>query len=116
MKRIPFLLFGLFFLRSASIAQSTDSIRLAVEKSANIFMLSKAAVGSSLGIYINGHAYTYNFGSVSKDSMQLPSAHTIYGIASITKTFTGLLLAKAAEENKMNRDDDIRKYLVGDYP
>src|SRR6185295_11152372 len=47
---------------------------------------------------------------------KLPSANTIYAIASISKTFTGILLAKAAMEKKLNLNDDIRKYLSGSYP
>jgi len=106
---------GFCLIGQATIAQSPDSIKVLVEKEAKIFMASKAAVGVSLGIYRDGHIYTFNYGSVSKDTLQLPTVHTLYGIASITKTFTGLLLAKAVEENKVKLDDDIRKYLDGNY-
>ncbi|HSC38469.1 MAG TPA: serine hydrolase domain-containing protein, partial [Chitinophagaceae bacterium] len=37
-------------------------------------------------------------------------------IGSITKTFTGLLVAHAIMEGKMKITDDIRKYLPGNYP
>jgi len=116
MKRIAVFLICVCLMRQAGIAQTRDSINVLVEKDAKTFMGSKAAVGASIGIYLDGHIYTYNYGSVSKDASQLPSIHTLYGIASITKTFTGLLLAKAVEENKVKLDDDIRKYLEGDYP
>ena len=107
---------GLCLLGKAGIAQSKDSVGVVVEKAAKVFMTSKAAVGVSLGVYLDGRIYTYNYGSVSKDAQQLPTAQTLYGIASLTKTFNGLLLAKAVEENKVKLDDDIRKYLDGDYP
>jgi len=116
MKKIIICLVGLCSLRQAGLAQSADSINVVVEKEAKIFMRSKAAVGVSIGIYLDGHFYTFNYGSTSKDEQQLPKAHTLYGIGSITKTFNGLLLAKAVEENKVTLDDDIRKYLDGDYP
>lgn len=116
MKKIIICVLGLCLLGKAGIAQSKDSVGVVVEKAAKVFMTSKAAVGVSMGIYLDGHIYTYNYGSVSKDAQQLPTTHTLYGIASITKTFTGLLLAKAASENKVKLDDDIRKYLDGDYP
>ncbi len=45
-----------------------------------------------------------------------PTANTLYEIGSITKTFTGTLLAQAVVEGKVNIDDDIRKYLSGSYP
>lgn len=102
-------------LNFTGIAQSRDSINEIVEESAEIFMKSKAAVGTSVGILLNGNIYTYNYGSVSKDVNQLPTSHTIYGIASLSKTFTGLLLAIAVQEKKVKLDDDIRKYLDGEY-
>ncbi len=41
---------------------------------------------------------------------------SIYEIGSITKTFTGLLVAHAIGEGKMKLDEDIRKYLPGNFP
>ena len=41
---------------------------------------------------------------------------TFYEIASITKTFTGTLLAYAINEDKVNIDDDIREYLTDSFP
>ncbi len=46
----------------------------------------------------------------------LPTDNTVYGIASLTKTFTGVLLAQAVLDGKLRLTDDIRDYLVGDYP
>jgi CubicO group peptidase (beta-lactamase class C family) len=37
--------------------------------------------------------------------------HTIYEIGSISKTFTGILLAKMVEEGKVSLDDPVQKYL-----
>ncbi|SDH21463.1 Beta-lactamase [Mucilaginibacter gossypii] len=34
----------------------------------------------------------------------------------MTKSFTGILLAQAVIDKKIALDDDIRKYLKGDYP
>ncbi len=41
---------------------------------------------------------------------------TLYEIASLTKTFTGTLLAKAIVDKKLELDDDIRNYLPESYP
>jgi D-alanyl-D-alanine-carboxypeptidase/D-alanyl-D-alanine-endopeptidase len=60
--------------------------------------------------------YMYNFGEQHKGQHDLPTAQTLYEIASITKTFTGTLLAKAVLEHRIKLEDDIRKYLGGDYP
>ncbi len=41
---------------------------------------------------------------------------TLFEIGSITKTLFSLLLAHAILENRVKPDDDIRKYLHGDFP
>ncbi|PZR24110.1 MAG: hypothetical protein DI539_01465 [Flavobacterium psychrophilum] len=44
-----------------------------------------------------------------------PDDKTLYEIGSVTKTFTGLLMAKAVTEGKIALNDDVRKYLDGKY-
>jgi CubicO group peptidase (beta-lactamase class C family) len=74
------------------------------------------AVGLSIGVLKDGAIYTFNFGTVEKGRVRSPNADTLYPIASITKTFTGTLLALAALEKRVNLDDDVRKYLTEEYP
>jgi CubicO group peptidase (beta-lactamase class C family) len=87
-----------------------------VQKSAQKFMSDKHSVGLSVGVFKDNKVYTYNFGEVEKGSGERPTEHSIYEIASITKTFTGVLLAQAVIEKKVRLEDDIRTYLVGSYP
>lgn len=87
-----------------------------VNESANKFMSDRHSVGLSVGIIKDGRSRTYNFGEVEKGTKKRPSQHTIYELASITKTFTGALLAQAVVEGKVKLDDDVRKYLDGSYP
>ncbi|WP_333624378.1 serine hydrolase domain-containing protein [Sphingobacterium siyangense] len=47
---------------------------------------------------------------------KLPKANNYYNIGSVAKTFVAALLAQAVIEKKINLDDDIRKYLPGNYP
>lgn len=51
-----------------------------------------------------------------KASGAAPTAHTVYEVGSLTKTFTGLLLAAAAVEGRVRLRDDVRRYLPGRYP
>ena len=71
----------------------------------------KNIFGLSIGIYKNGKEFYYNYGSLEKDKHVLPTSATVYEIGSITKTFTGILLAQAFLDKKIKLDDDIRKYL-----
>jgi CubicO group peptidase (beta-lactamase class C family) len=87
-----------------------------VNESANKFMSDQHSVGLSVGIIKDGRSWTYNFGEVEKGTKILPDRHTIYELASITKTFTGVLLAQAVVEGRVKLDDDVRRYLDGSYP
>jgi serine-type D-Ala-D-Ala carboxypeptidase/endopeptidase len=91
------------------------SIDEVVQKSAQKFMSDKHSVGLSIGVFKDNKVYTYNFGEIEKGNGERPTEHSIYEIASITKTFTGVLLAQAVVEKKVRLEDDIRKYLVGSY-
>jgi CubicO group peptidase (beta-lactamase class C family) len=51
-----------------------------------------------------------------KDKNTPVTRKTVFEIGSITKTFAGLILAKAVEDNKVHLDDDIRIYLKESYP
>ncbi|WP_420148160.1 serine hydrolase domain-containing protein [Spirosoma sp.] len=100
---------------------STDNplqkpVDFVVEQAAQQFMAAPQTVGLSIGIFKDGQTYVYNYGTVEKDSQQLPTGQTIYPIASISKTFTGALLAQAVLEKKVKLGDDIRQYLPGDFP
>lgn len=95
-------------------ADSTDYF---VERAAEAFFKkTPQAVGLSIGVILQDSIRTFHFGSISPESVESPSDQTIYGIASVTKTVTGVLLAKAALDGRVGLHDDIRGYLDGDYP
>jgi len=97
--------------------QPSEDVASIVSRSADKFLKSAPqSVGLSIGVLKDGKAYTYNYGTIEKGKKNPTSANTLYQIASITKTFTGTLLAQAVIEKKVKFDDDVRKYLNGDYP
>lgn len=87
-----------------------------VDRSAKRFMARPEHVGLSIGILWRGKTYTFNYGTIEKGRTVRPSAHTIYEIASLTKSFTGILLAHAVVEGRLALTDDIRKWLPGSFP
>lgn len=87
-----------------------------VNKSAIPFMSESSRVGLSIGIIKDGKEYFYNYGSTQKEKQILPTASTIYELASNSKTFSSTLLARAVLNKKVSLTDDIRKYLNQDYP
>jgi CubicO group peptidase (beta-lactamase class C family) len=95
------------------LSSRTDSL---VQNVVLKFMSNTSRVGLSIGIIKNGKTYTYNYGTIKKGYKVLPTANTVYEIGSISKTFTGFLLARAIVDKKIKIDDDIRNYLHGWYP
>ena len=73
-------------------------------------------LGLSIGIFREGKFTCFNFGDTSKSDISTPTSQSIYEIGSITKTFTGVLLAGAVDAGLLKFDDDIRKYLPGKFP
>lgn len=88
---------------------------LIVDKAAQNYLRDLRTVGLSIGVVKDGKFYTYNYGETEKSNGQLPTEDSFYEIGSITKTFTGILLAQAVLDKKVKLDDDIRKYLDGSF-
>ena len=65
-----------------------------VHNSVQTFLNDSARVGLSIGIYLRGKEFFFNYGSTQKEKQILPTSRTIYEIGSISKTFTGTLLAR----------------------
>jgi D-alanyl-D-alanine-carboxypeptidase/D-alanyl-D-alanine-endopeptidase len=93
-----------------------NSMGLIADKAARSYFQNPKTVGLSVGIIKDGKIYTCNYGETEKGGGRLPTANSFYEIGSISKTFTGILLAQAVADKKVNLDDDVRKYLDGDYP
>lgn len=100
----------------ATKSTAKTPVDVAALREGEAFIKEPTRVGLSIAIIQNGQTYFYNFGTTEKGKHQLPTQHTAYEIGSISKTFTGLLLAQAVLEKRVSLDADIRQYLKGDYP
>jgi len=87
-----------------------------VERLGNDVINKPNSAGLSIGIYHAGQTFFYNFGTTERGQNERPAENSVYEIGSLTKTFVSLLLAKAVIDKKILLEDDIRKYLDGDYP
>ena len=86
-----------------------------IDQYANETLKNGNANSFALAVYKNGEMYQNYYGALDKELNNKPNDSSLYEIASITKTFTGALVAKAVLKGKINLEDDIRKYLEGDY-
>jgi CubicO group peptidase (beta-lactamase class C family) len=79
------------------------------------FLATEKGIGLSIGIVQGGKFTSWHFGSIAKGG-PAPTADTAWEIGSISKTITSLLLARAVVAGKASLDDDVRRYLDGDWP
>lgn len=101
---------------SAQAQSNNDPISEVIEKHGKSFLTHKDITSVSIGVFKAGEIYTQHFGELEKGNGNKPTNETIYEIASISKTVTGYLLAKAVLEEKIKLAHDVRMYLKGAYP
>ncbi len=89
---------------------AADSV---VAAAARRYMAAPGRVGVSVGVLRGGRGWSYHYGEVDKGTGRRPTARTIYEIGSVTKTFTGHLLARAVVDGRLGLDDDVRDRLGG---
>ncbi|MFL6709695.1 MAG: serine hydrolase domain-containing protein [Massilia sp.] len=75
------------------------------------FVAQSQHVGLSIGVIQGGDQKQFHFGTTDRTLRHAPGPDTIYELASLTKTYTGLLLATAVLEHKLALDDDVRRFL-----
>lgn len=88
----------------------------AVQVAATDYMTNPGTVGLSIAVYKNGRSSMYSYGESTKGKGQLIKANQLFNLGSVAKTFIGIMLAQAVIDKRANLQDDIRKYLPGNYP
>ena len=92
-----------------------STLDIAVDKAANDFFRNRCHVGVSIAVVEEDRSYFYDYGSVSRNKAERPTRQSIYELASVTKTFTAALAARAVVDGRMSLDGDFRNDLPGDY-
>lgn len=114
------IIFLLTFWSITTFAQQKSDldkvISTTMDENAEVLLKNSKANSVSVGIVKDGKTYTKHYGEIDKGKGNKANNNTYFEIASITKIFTGTLMAKAVLEGKIKLDDDIRKYLNGSYP
>lgn len=121
---IPFLLVALTSISCTNNGKNIENeaiaktaiIQTSMDLNAQSILSDSIVTAVSIGILKDGIAYTSHYGELDAGKGNPPNDETIYEIASVTKTMTGTLVAQAVVDGKLNLEDDIRKYLKGDYP
>jgi serine-type D-Ala-D-Ala carboxypeptidase/endopeptidase len=99
---------------SSTSCQKQNDLSHVLSVECDSLLASEEIRAISVGILANGKAYAFHKGKLINGKS--PTNTTLYEIASLTKTFTGALLAKAISDKKIGIDDDIRKHLPDSFP
>lgn len=76
---------------------------------------NNSVCGLSIAVYDGTNTKYYNYGETARGKNELPNSKTIYEIGSVSKVFTGILLANAVTEKKVSANDPLKKHLGDTY-
>lgn len=83
-----------------------------LERRAARFVEDHRLVGASVGVVIDGSlAWSRGFGWLDLDRDPRPDEHTLYRIASITKTFTATAIVQLRDEGRLRLDDPLAAHV-----
>lgn len=115
MKYLTLILFFVL-LGCKSLQQiNTQNVENAITKNALQLLEDKRFHSVSIAVLKDGKSTIKHFGELTIGKGNKPNDSTLYELASVTKTFTGYVAAKAVLDKKLNLDDDIRIYLDEPY-
>jgi serine-type D-Ala-D-Ala carboxypeptidase/endopeptidase len=102
------------YLFQVAIAPAAD-LKPALDRLVEPLTKDKPAVGLVIGVWMDGKPHVDGYGKVTTAvGVMEPDGDTLFEIGSITKAFTGILLADAASRKEVALDDPANKHLPAD--
>jgi D-alanyl-D-alanine-carboxypeptidase/D-alanyl-D-alanine-endopeptidase len=96
----------------AAGARADEGAKEKVDTLAGEFLKDKAYLALVIGVVGPDEAHVYTYGKVGD---RAPDANTVFEIGSITKSFTGTLLAEMVLAKQVRLDDPAQKYLPAEW-
>ncbi|WP_188598659.1 serine hydrolase domain-containing protein [Polaribacter pacificus] len=94
---------------------SLNPIEYSMDNAAKLILENPEINSISIGVYKDKNTFTKYYGEIDTGVGNTANDHSIFEIASVTKTFTAYITAQAVLDGKLSLDDDLRKYLDGAY-
>lgn len=89
----------------------SHDLRTRTERLAADYLATRPHGALVIGICQHGQQYIIGFGEAVDGSTNPPDGRTLFEIGSITKVFTGVTLARLANDGTVRLDDPISRYL-----
>ena len=117
MNKISIILIAVYFITSysgaAQINMISEDLRAEIDSTYTTLLKRNKVTGTSIAIVDNGEiVYATGYGFSDLENKRKADANTIYGIGSITKTFTALSIMQLQEQEKLRVTNSIKDYLV----
>jgi CubicO group peptidase (beta-lactamase class C family) len=93
------------------LAQEPPAFAEQVDRLCNPLVAADVAVGFVVGVIDGETEFVRGYGRLARANEERPGAQTIYEIGSVSKVFTGLLLADAVQRGLTALDDPVQKHL-----
>ena len=116
MKYVTLILFFALLGCKSVLPINKKIVENAITKNALQLLEDKRFHSVSIAVLKDGESTIQHFGELTIGKGNKPNDSTLYELASVTKTFTGYIAAKAVLDKKLNLEDDIRIYLDELYP
>ena len=117
MNKISIILIAVYFTTSysgaAQINMISEDIMAEIDSTYTTLLKRNKVTGTSIAIVDNGEiVYATGYGFSDLENKRKADANTIYGIGSITKTFTALSIMQLQEQKKLRVTNSIKDYLI----
>jgi|SRR5579871_551644 len=94
----------------SKLAEETE-LRAEIDRFVQPVLDHGIAIGLCIGLVHKEKTRVFGYGRLSAAQADAPDADTLYEIGSITKAFTGILLADKVLRKQMSLDDPVSRYL-----
>ena len=94
-----------------SLRRHVDTVLAHADRLVAPLIEGRVSVGVVVGVLYGGKIGARGYGLIKKGGSKKPDASTIYEIGSITKVFTGILLADAVQRKLLKLNDPIQKFV-----
>ena len=105
--------FLISYFGTAQINKISKELKAKIDSTYTSLLKKNKVTGTSIAIVDNGEiVYATGYGFSDLENEKKADANTIYGIGSITKTFTALSVMQLQEQEKLKVTNSIKDYLV----
>jgi len=88
-----------------------EAMKNRIDRLAQPYLDGQLVVGMTVGVLHNGETTVVGYGRLSQEEDRLPDGDTVYEIGSMTKVFTGVLLADAVTRGRVKLDQPVQELL-----